>query len=546
MPGGALSVVGDGGDVLAEARSHGADAMRRLEVELTTSKAAPVRVVPSDDEIVAWCERECGAKLRTVPKVLAILLHVLKAFRERRILRLVVLGPRGGGKTYLAAMIELVAYRFFGYDWNNIAASLEQAERCYDHVRDAHLASADLAAFTLKCQAETTQSKAGGVIEIHTASEKSIRGAHPSGPGGGGGITLDEAALIPDALIDASKFQLTSADPSAILQTSTMGKEQVGRFWDLIQHPTVSLYDKRTFDVFDVAKRCTYDCKTTCPVREHFAEDYYEGVGPMRQAVHKAYCGGRAHDVDGWVPIEEIAQQWRDNPRLVFERELMGKAVASVGHVYDPTLIDEAVLRGKSLAKKPEDHARRFQLLDKAVGIDWGFAGECAVVYLARLQDTLLVYRWEFFTRERFGLIREHVLTKCFDEHVESIFADSANPSDNEETQNLGTSMAERKHLDWSPRVVPVVFSKWKQYGIGEVRRRLEKKMLHFAPDFGGEKDAQFDRAMRYMKAYHTDDRGKPVKADDHGPDALLCAVVGFAPSFRGMGDPTALHQRAR
>jgi hypothetical protein len=533
-------------ELLGTARVAGVDAMARLVAEIEQGRLAESRAAPSDEEIVAWSEREIGVKLRTVPKILGILLYVLKHFRERKILRLVILGPRGGGKTYLAALIEMIAYRFFGYDWSNIGASGEQAARCYAHIRDAHLTSSDLANFTLYCQAETTKAKAGGSITIHTASEKSIRGAHPGGPSGGGGLTLDEAALIEDRLIDASKGQLTSADPSALLQLSTMGERQVGRFWQLIQSPSMAGYDLRRFNIFDVAKRCPYDCKTTCPVKEHFAEHYYEGDGPTRRIVHEAYCAGKAHEVDGWVSIDEIAQQFIDQSREVFERELMGKAVAAAGHIYDPITIDESILRSKALAKDPKDHARRFQLLEKAVGLDWGFAGECAIVYVVRMSDALVAYRWEFFTRERFGPIREHILERCFDEHIESIFADSANPSDNEELHNLGQQVADKRGIDWSPRVVPVVFSKWKAYGIGEVRRRFEKKLLRLAPDLGGgPKDPLFDRAVRYLKAYHADDTGKPVKVDDHGPDALLCAVIGFSLSFRGMADPTAIHKRA-
>lgn len=528
-------------------RARGIAAMKQFEAELEAGFAAAAASAPDDEAIIDWCERELGVRLRSVPKVEAILRIALRAFRKRKILRLAVLGPRGGGKTYLAAVIELVAYRFFGYDWNNIGASLEQAQRCYDHIRDAHLTSPDLAAFTLSCQAQETRSKSGGRIEIHAASEKSIRGAHPSGPSGAGGLTLDEAALIEDRLIDASKGQLTSADPSALLQLSTMGERQVGRFWRLLQAPAFEFYELRKFDIFDVVKKCPYDCATTCPVKEHFAEDYHEGTGPTRRLIHAGYCKGRAHEVDGWVSIDEVAQQWRDaGDRQHFERELLGRAVAAVGHVYDPTLIEAAALAKRALAKKAEDHARRFLLLEKAIGLDWGFAGECAVVYVVRLADALVTYRWEFFTRERFGLIRQHVLDYCFRERIESIFADSANPSDNEELQNLGSEIAESNGHDWSPRVVPVVFSKWKDYGIGEVRRRLEKGQLKFAPDFGGgARDPSFDRAMRYLKAYHTDDKGKPIKADDHGPDALMCAVIGFAPSFRAQADPTALRRKA-
>jgi hypothetical protein len=524
---------------------HGADlvrALRQQAIEALKSATAtgivdraslPHDERPTSDQIIDWCELELGIKLRAVPRVLAIFRVALAAFNHKQMLRLVVLGPRGGGKTKLTAIIELVAYRWFGYDWHNLGGSFDQASLCYSYIMAAHASSPRLRNYTASSTARLTRSRSGARIKVAAASQAAVRGPHPVGPSGGGGLTLDEAAIIPDAIIDAAKGQLTSADPSALIQLSTMGDQQAGRFWELIQNPKAAGYRFEQFDIFDVVKRCPYDCKTTCPVREHFAQDYYEGPSDARQLIHKAYCGGRAHDVDGWVPVDEIAQQWKENPRSTFERELMGRAVSVVGSVYDPTLLDAACLPPRALSKEPEQHRRRFMAVDKFVGIDWGFAGECAIVYLIRLRDTLIAYRWEFFTRERFQVIREHVLARCFEERVEVILADSANPSDNEELAEMSSKLATERKLDWNPKVLPVVFSKWKAYGIGEVRRRLEQGLLKFATVFGSETVVAHDRALAYLKGYHTDKNGIPVKVDDHGPDALLCAVIGSATSFR-------------
>ena len=487
----------------------------------------------SDAAIVEWCEREVGIKLHTVPKVLDVFLTAIRAFRDHKVLRLAVLGPRGGGKTKLTAVIELVAYRWFGYDWQNVGGSLQQAHLCYQYIRDAHYRSGDLARFTARTQASETRSHAGGRIAVSAASQTSVRGPHPVGPSGGGGLTLDEAAIIPDDICDAAKGQLTSAAPSALIQLSTMGEKQTGRFWELLESSAAKGYTLKSFDIFDVAKRCQYDCATTCPVKQHFADDFYSGSGATRQLAHKAYCGGKAHDVDGWVDIDEIAQHWRESGPTTFERELMGRSTAVVGHVYDPRLIEEARVKGKALSKDPDQHRERFQLLEKAVGLDWGFAGECALVYVFRMRDALVTYRSEFFTRERFSKVREHLLKTCFEERIESIYADAASPNENEELSNMGAEMAEARGIDWSPRVFPVAFGKWKSYGLGEVKRRLESSLLKFAPDFGGVKDEGFDRAMRYLRAYHTGKDGMPVKVDDHYCDALLCACAGFSQSFR-------------
>jgi len=486
-----------------------------------------------EDFVVSWVEREIGIKLRSVPKVLEIFLVAVRAFVGRRLLRLAVIGPRGGGKTKLVAALELVAYRWFGYSWQNVGGSLEQAAKCYEYVNEAHQTSPELSGFTRTSHARETRSFTGGTIGINAASQHSVRGPHPVGPTGAGGLTLDEAALIDDSICDAAKGQLTSANPSALIQLSTMGEAQTGRFWELLQDPKRLGYKMMSFDIFDVVSRCQYDCATTCPAKAHFAEDYYEGEGATRRMVHSAYCGGRAHDVDGWISIDEVAQHFAEYPRSTFERELLGRATDVVGHVYDPRLIDERSLPPKWLSQNHEQHRRRFLALEKAIGIDWGFAGECAICYVLRLKDSLLVYDWEFFTRERFQVIREHVLQRCFSEKIETVLADSANPSDNEELAEMFSKHANERGVDWNPRVLPVVFSKWKAYGVGEVRRRLEQQQLYFASGFGGELVVAHERAMRYLKAYKADEYGRPIKVDDHGPDALLCACIGFATSFR-------------
>jgi hypothetical protein len=524
------------------------DVFAQLSKDLAALEREPAKATwdPSSvDSMVDYAERELGVTLRGVPKVLAIFVAAIEAFQRHERLRLAVLGPRGGGKTKLTAAIELVAYRWFGYSWQNVGGSLEQAKLCYSYVKDAVTESSDLAKFTVSTQVQDTRSRKGDSISVSAASQTSVRGPHPVGSGGGGGLTLDEAAIIPDDICDAAKGQLTTANPSALIQLSTMGETQAGRFWDLVSDPKARGYKLKTFDIFDVAKRCKYDCATTCPVKAHFAEDDYEGAGETRQLVHQAYCAGKAHATDGWIDVDEIAQQFRELDRGAFERELMGKAVASVGHVYDPRLIDEAVLVNKALAKNHEDHQRRFLLLNKAIGIDYGFSGQTAICYAVALRDALLIYRWEFFTQERYSVIREHILKRCFEEHIESVLADGSSPSENEDLLQMGAAMAEARMIDWSPRVVPVAFGKWKDYLVGEVRRRLETQKIFFTPNFGGgPKDPAHARAMTYLKGLHYDAHGKIVKKDDHAGDACLALVAGFAPSFISYGDPTGLRKR--
>ena len=67
--------------------------------------------------------------------------------------------------------------------------------------------SSDLQDFIVEALATRITARNGGGITVHAASEKSIRGQHPRGPSGAGGIVLDEASLIEDRIIDAAKLR---------------------------------------------------------------------------------------------------------------------------------------------------------------------------------------------------------------------------------------------------------------------------------------------------------------------------------------------------
>lgn len=122
---GAVPAVHVEGIVDEAKRSVGADILRDFEARIRSGAVRRARKGDdvSDEAIVTWCEREMGVRLHSTPVVMDILLEAVRAFREKRMLRMVVLGPRGGGKTMLTAVIEVIAYRFFGFDWNNVGGS---------------------------------------------------------------------------------------------------------------------------------------------------------------------------------------------------------------------------------------------------------------------------------------------------------------------------------------------------------------------------------------------------------------------------------------
>ncbi len=514
--------------------------MEHLWSDLEREESETELTYNADDlhSMVTFAEEELGTNLRTTPKVLEIFESVIRLAQQRKIIRKAILGPRGGGKTKLAATLEVILWRWYGYDCQNVAGSLKQAQTCYGYVRSACEGSDNLRDFTRKLQMSETTNELGGKITVSAASETSVRGPHPKGPGGGGGLVLDEVALIKPQVHGASLGQLTSARPSALLQLSTMGEKNVGPWAELIDDKDHKGHDLHSFDIFDVAERCKYDCETTCPVKEHFAQDHVlQLAGGKEELVHKAYCGGKAHEVDGHISIDEIATLWQNVDRGTFERELMGINASVVGKVYSPLLLSQSSVDEIMIGASVDQHWARHKQLEKSIGLDWGWDGQTCACYVVRVKKVLIVYRWEFWTQTQFRKVREHIQSVAYDERIEEICPDGANPSDNdsldEDCQNESEQLFQRTGDEFGVMVRPVDFGKWKSYGIGECRRRLEKELVLMPAVYGGRPVENYDQAMGYLRSYETDDKGKPIKKDDHGPDAWLMATLAFSQRFR-------------
>ena len=101
----------------------------------------------SVESMIDWLEGEVGLIVRPVPKIDQILRDLIADLQARRRVRVLIVGPRGGGKTMLAAAIQLLSLRFYGASWTSIGGSLEQATRLFSHVKSFVSRSQDLQSF---------------------------------------------------------------------------------------------------------------------------------------------------------------------------------------------------------------------------------------------------------------------------------------------------------------------------------------------------------------------------------------------------------------
>jgi hypothetical protein len=321
-----------------------------------------------------------------------------------------------------------------------------------------------------------------------------------------------------------------------------------------LEKPEDKGYKVFRFDSFDAVKRCPYDCETTCPVKDHFHGNHAEGEEPgyyrnmsgaRRELVHAPFCGGRAHEVDGHLEVDEIAQQFRDTDLESFMREHMGIDAGKIGKVWDTPGLKRAMVEEIQLGKTIDQHMQRFTVLEKCVGLDWGWAGLTAAVYGVRLRNVIVVYAFEMWDHTQYRKINRHLLDRAFEDQIAYIQPDAAEPSENDamredaelraeklqrEEDKRAEENAEHERVEvLEPYVGPVVFSKWKTYAYGEGRRRIERELILFPRVFGGRPVPNYDRAMALLLNHEKKEDGSPQKIDDHVSDALVCMLLQWS-----------------
>ena len=254
-----------------------------------------------------------------------------------------VVGPRGGGKSQGVSFIEFYLVFIMLFDALNLGGSELQADQVYAYWI-SYIESDPYWQSLVKGEpmASKTTTIDDAWCRVLTASQKSVRSPHAggrkrSGRMAGGVLVIDEEAEAEAKVVAASLPTINTARPSVNVRSSTF-HNAVGSFADLIEDHEEMGYKLYKWDVFDVAERCEDECASCEPC---FANDHWEDVlnpdtgQTERKLIHRAYCGGRAHYADGWVPVSEIKTLWTRGKRnhSNFEVEQMGSKPTSSGYV---------------------------------------------------------------------------------------------------------------------------------------------------------------------------------------------------------------------
>lgn len=356
---------------------------------------------------------------------------------------------------------------------------------------------------------DRTESVDGHKFSCVTASPKQVRGKHPDV------LISDETCETSDELIDDALPMVNDSKNPCIVMASTFHKIY-GRFAETWDAAVERGYLRIQWDIFDVCSPFPADiwengvAKDGKPIRD------IAGIERL-----KKLAAGRTGDEFGWVGIENVIQAWREKPTEDwFEVEYMGSRPSAAGLVLKPEDVDSSVF--------DSDKETRYNFIQGAanvLGIDWGFSTMTSVVDLMGWKDEVvaLIDNKNYHQTSSDDIIKD-VVGMVRDRGIRFIYADSAGKFENVALQN---ALIKEK---LACTVIEVVFSKEK-FGtpgedgaigmLGNLRAHFEQKKFKLPKKFV---DAKYQlKNYRYQEG--TD---KPIKKNDHIPDAIMCALQHF------------------
>jgi hypothetical protein len=280
--------------------------------------------------------------------------------------------------------------------------------------------------------------------------------------------------------------------------------------WDLAEERGYSRY---RWDVYDCMACCKVGleeatkadpaalayCRRECPLTESVSDSDAEGqvVGE-----HFEGCNGRARTAAGHLSRDNVLKAKMLNSGTdVWAVEHECKRPTTSGMVYDAEKVQAAVTPLSDL-QRPVGSVRR------VVGVDWG---RFAVAVLAeRATDHVVISEGRIFDSKTISDLVQYLVELRSRLGDFMVYADAENAYANLECRNAGFE------------VVSVAFNKFKDGGIENIARYLNHGKIKIADD------GHLKTVIRQLLRYRRNEAGKIVKLDDHGPDALMCAMLHF------------------
>lgn len=393
-----------------------------------------------------------------------------------------------------------------GEQAKNVYEYVKQFWNCFPSMKEALLDGEPLLSKTALVN--------GATLTCISNSEKASRGKHPPA------LVCDEACQRDrgsDAGFEAAIQTVMSEPDPVVLMLSTF-HHPVGMFQEYWDHAEEKGFVRYKWNVFQTMSKCTIpdiskgylegkvnelghaipnDCMSCTLTRvDHETDAFGKPVSRIRG------CAGQAVHSDGYQNFEAVVRARDTNKGTsTFHTEFEGIRPDVKIRVVDDEAVDSAKVNGDTIEWTPD--------CDIAVGIDWGLAGQTAIILGVERPTDVAIIEAEFMTGKLTGEV-----IKLLNDWEEAygrrlrIYADGSHPYNNLELITAGF------------KVEPVHFKKWKKFAYGNLLSYLVNKKLLIADDL-----AVLLGQLRELKR---DKYGNIVKKNDHGPDATVCMLLAF------------------
>jgi hypothetical protein len=526
---------------------------RRIKIEDPRSYGFPDLLRPkseveTDASFIARQNRELSEFLQTklwfakdarkiALKLAPTMLSFICDLFYRRTSQAILWKGRGTGGSLCTSIIIWLSLVYHKMSFTMMAGSQDQAKQVYHYTKSfwdcfPEFARAIIDGDPLQTETRFTN---GVVLKIISASEKQARGKHNAG------FVVDESCQEgenTDRMISAA-MQGAMSEPNFMVLALSTFHHPIGLFqeiWDFAEERGFTRYN---WNIYDAIEKCDTGmetatpedpealeyCRTECPLTEKAPTFDENGV---QMGWHFKGCNGKARHSQGFLPRKNVIIAKKMNRGTnVFAVEYENERPNWMRPVYDTVWIENSLV-------DPDWPGEKARIIEKSVGIDWGLEGQTALVLSALMEIPNPSYNPELRiaqklmdeapTKKCVGILETEYMTgkltsealrilmswmEKYGQDKFHVYADASHPFNNLEVEQAGFDMNR------------VLFLKWKDYGIGNCTKYFTTKDRFFIR-------SNHTGLVEQLKRYRQDKYGKPVKKDDHGPDAMLCSMLHF------------------
>lgn len=379
--------------------------MVRFKDNLTELEARSDKVVApqTDDELWDFLNDEMGLRM---PRVAVIEGHtapfqILADLFFRRTTSAIIIGNRGGGKTFLMALLHYLNGRFRrNVEALTAGATLEQGLRCYQAFKQMVVKyGGDLDGEPIQ---KITKWKSGCELRVVAGTPKAMNGPHPAV------VHRDEVDQFhPEAFEEGNNMAQSKMNddgtviPAQDIKTSTR-KSKTGRMQQMVdereeevrlgQRPRNDLY---IFGIFEVAQK-REDCCRSNPMLEPGISgcDCHTVVsgkwGDDRERAPRTLadvCDGKFAKSEGHIFHDDIRRMFIENSQKMWEAQIECLRPTTEGMILESFERETHCIRNWS----PRAEFGRIYC-----GIDFGWVNPNAVIYFQVLSKSVEVDGYEF------------------------------------------------------------------------------------------------------------------------------------------------------